>query len=481
MAKGPQIERRILQNAGALAIARGTTMALSLVTFAYLARVLEPERFGILSIGLALVAYFGLPINFGLDVLGVRELARDARRADELVGAILGLRVLLLAAALGAYAVTIGLLDKPLLYKLVLGVQGLALIGQAISLEWVYQGIEKMGIVAIRNVAVAVLSLGGTLLLVHGPDDVIRAASVSAFALIAANASLLVTYARRLGTLRLRLRPSAWLPLLKPALPLWASHAMVIVAVYIDTLLVGFISGDEAAGLYAAVYKLAAVALVPAEILLLAFLPTLANSLGTLDMMRERSHGFVTALFSIGLPLCLGGALLAPSLTTLVYGTEYGTASTALTLLMVNMVLAYGGIAYGQPLVAWNRERAFLLAFTVSVIVNVPLDFLLIPRFGINGAALGTVIAQGISTTILFALHYRLTRRGYLNVVLKISLACAFGVAAPVLLGQSLAWPLPVIIASAVGLYALIGYAFGLLDFNLLLGALRRRGPSRSA
>ena len=481
MSPGPQIERRVLRNAGALAVARGTTMVLSLVTFAYLARVLEPERFGVLSIGLALVAYFGLPVNFGLDVLGVRELAREARRSDELVGAILGLRTILVVLALGAYTLVVSFFDMPWLYKLVLWIQGLALIGQAISLEWVYQGLERMGVVAVRNVAVAAMSLAGTLLLVRSPDDVLVAAAVGAASLIAANGSLLLTYARRLGTVRVRLRRSAWLPLLKPALPLWASHAMVIVAVYLDTLLVGLLAGEEAAGLYAAVYKLAAIALVPAEILLLAFLPTLANAFGTLGLMRERARAFATALFSLGLPICLGGALLAPDLTTLVYGPDYASASVALALLMANMLLAYGAIAYGQPLVAWDKERAFLLAFTISVALNIPLDLVLIPRFGIDGAATGTVIAQAISAAILFALHYRLVRRAYVAVAVKVAVASAAGVAAPVLLGQALGWPLPALILAAVVLYALVGYVFRLLDYGLLLGALRGRSSLPSA
>ena len=456
-------------------------MALSLVTFAYLARVLEPEHFGILSIGLALVAYFGLPVDFGLDVLGVRELARDPGRTSELVGAILGLRTLLVVIALGTYTVAVGVLDKPLLYKVVLWVQGLALIGQAISLEWVYQGLEEMGIVAVRNVVVAVLALVGTLLFVHSPDDVVAAAAVSVFAVVAANGSLLVTYARRLGTLRIRLQRKAWLPLLKPALPLWASRFAVILAVYIDTLLVGFISGDESAGLYAAVFKLAAVALVPAEILLMAFLPTLANAFGTLPLMRERGHAFAASLFSLGLPICLGGALLAPDLTVVVYGLDYSVASTALALLMANMLLAYGVIAYGQPLVAWNRERSFLLAFIISITLNVLLDLVLIPRFGINGAAAGTAIAQGISLAVLFVLYYRVTQRIYLGVALRIGLATGLGVVGPVLLGQALGWPLPALIAAPFVLYILFGYAFRLIEFDLLLGALRRGGTSRSA
>ncbi len=481
MAGRAQIERRVLQNAGALALARGTTMVLSLVTFAYLARVLEPERFGVLSIGLALVAYFGLPVNFGLDILGVRELARSTQDADDLVGAILGLRAVLVGLALGAYAATVAFLDMPAMHKLVLGVQGLALVGQAISLEWVYQGLERMGVVALRNVAVAVLGLGGTLLLVRGPEDVILAAAVYVFALVAANASLLVTYARRLGHIRLRFGRTAWLPLLKPALPLWASHAMVIVAIYLDTLLLGFLSGEEAAGLYAAVYKLAAVALVPAEILLMAFLPTLSNAFGTLDLMRERGHAFATALFSLGFPICIGGALLAGDLTTTVYGEDYAAASTALALLMANMLLAYGAITYGQPLVAWNKERWFLLAFTVSVALKIPLNLVLIPRFGVNGAAFGTVLAQAASMAILLTLHYRLTQRAYLPVVLRILVACTAGVVGPVLVGGALGWPWPVLVVMAAALYALIGYTFRLLDFHLLIGALRRSGSAPPA
>lgn len=480
MTDGAQIERRVLKNAGALTLARGVTMVLSLITFAYLARVLEPERFGILSIGLALVAYFGLPVDFGLNILGVREMARDRQRSDELVAAILGLRALLVILAIGTYSVTVGFLDKPIIYKAVLWVQGLALLGQAISLEWVYQGLEEMGVVALRNVVVALLSLGGTLLLVRGPEDVVLAAAVHVFALVAANGSLLVTYARRLGNLQVRLRRTAWLPLIKPALPLWASRFVVTLAVYIDTLLLGFIAGEEPAGLYAAVYKLAAVALVPSEILLMAFLPTLANAFGTLPLMRDRSRAFATALFSLGLPICVGGALVAPDLTTLVYGADYSAASTALVLLMANMLLAYGVIAYGQPLVAWDRERAFLFAFIASLALNVPLDFILIPRFGINGAAAGTAIAQGLSLAILFILHYRVTRRAYLGITLKISIACVVGVVGPVLVGQAFDWPLAVLIVSSIVLYALFGYVFRLIDFDLLLGALRRENVPRS-
>lgn len=481
MEERPQIERRVLQNAGALALARGTTMVLSLVTFAYLARVLEPERFGVLSIGLALVAYFGLPVNFGLDVLGVRELARDTRRADELVGAILGLRLLLLSFAFGAYVVMVALLAMPPLFKLVLWIQGLALAGQATSLEWVYQGLEEMGVVALRNVAVAVLALGGTLLLVRGPEDIAFAATVQVFALIAANVSLLATYARRHGRLHVRLHRAVWGPLVRPALPLWASRFVITLSIYLDTLLIGLLAGEESAGLYAAVYKLAAIALVPAEILLMAFLPTLANAFGSLEQMRERSHAFTTALFSLGLPLCLGGALVAPELAMAVYGAEYGAAGTALVLLMVNMLLAYGAFAYGQPLVAWNRERMFLLAFALGLGLNVLLDFALIPRFGINGAATATVLSQGTSMLILIALHYRLTARAYLSVILRAALACGLGVVIPVLLGLSLGWPLPVLIAAAAVLYGLVGYFFRLIDFDLLLGALRRSEASSSA
>jgi O-antigen/teichoic acid export membrane protein len=440
---------------------------LSLVTFAYLARTLEPERFGILGIGIALLGYFSLPVNLGLNVLGTRELARDHDRAADLASAIVSMRLVLVLVTLLAYLGVVSLLDKPLLFKTVLAAQGFSLFGQAISLEWVYQGVERMGVLAVRNAAVAVLALLGTLLFVRSPDDVVAAALVSVFALVAANGWLIGAYCRDFGRVRLRVDIRAWLRLSRPALPILASQVMISVFVSLDTLLLGFFRGEEAAGWYAAIYKLLAAVLIPSDILIQAFLPSLSHVYGTFAAMQERSRTFAKLLFSLGLPISLGGAILATDLVNLVYGPAYQPAAGALAILLVNALFVYANSAYGHPLIAWNRERSYMLAFSVGAVLNVLLDLLLIPKYGINGAAIGTLVCQAVVTIILATLHVRVAHQLYLGSFGRLSIVAGIGVGVPLALDAVFDWPLFVTIGVSATAYCLIVYHWRLITLDM--------------
>src|SRR5690606_20235583 len=100
--------------------------------------------------------------------------------------------------------------------KTVLAVQGLALFTTALSLEWVYLGVERMGVLAVRNVVAALLHVGGVLLFVHRPDDVVWAAAAQVGAVLVGNGWILLTFVRDFGRLRLRVAPAVWWRLLKP-------------------------------------------------------------------------------------------------------------------------------------------------------------------------------------------------------------------------------------------------------------------------
>ena len=67
----------------------------TLAAFAYLGRVLGPERYGSLEFALATMIFFTLPVDFGLAIYGARELARDRGRAADLLREVSALRLML--------------------------------------------------------------------------------------------------------------------------------------------------------------------------------------------------------------------------------------------------------------------------------------------------------------------------------------------------------------------------------------------------
>lgn len=468
-----QRDHRIVRNVGALSLARGATIALQLVATAYLARTLAPDHFGILGFGTALLSYFVLLVTFGFHTLGARELARTPERAGELAGQMTTLQMLLSVVGYGLFLGTLWLLPKSPLVKLVLAVQGLQLFATAISLEWVYQGVERMGILAVRNVAAAVLHVAAVLVLVQNPDDVVWAAAAQVGAVLVGNGWILVTFTRDFGGLRLRMSPAAWRGLLRPALPIAASSFMIAVYYHLDQVMLGLIRDDTEVGLYTAGYRLLAAALIPAQILYQAFFPALSATYGDLPTMRTRARSFARVMALLGLPVATGGVLLAGPLLTLVAGPAYVGGTTAFALLMANAGLVYINMAFGQPLLAWDRQRAYFGAVGAGAVANVALNALLIPTYGLDGAAAATLLSEGVVLVGVLTLHWKTVQQAYLGLWLRGLIATGVGVAAPVLgvLAQD-GSPLLAALAAVLG-YSLAAWAVGLASPRTFLATLR--------
>lgn len=458
--------RQILKNAGALTLARGFTAVLALVTTVYLAQVLEPERYGILSWGLAFLTYFGFAAGLGLSVYGTREVARDPARAKALVGHTLLLRLGAALIVFALYAAVIGSLSKPPLFKLVVMVQGLTIFANIVGVDWVYHGLERLGVVALRNVAASVVTLAGVLLLVRDPDDVVLAAAVSVAAVALPGAWLLVTYVREFGRPRFRVDVEAWRAILTPSLPIAASLFLIMVNTNMDQLMLGIIRTDEEVGWYAAAYRLLAAALIPSQIIFQAFLPALSNVAGDVDAMRARARDYVRTLFAIGFPLA-ASALLAPDLIA-IFGEAYAPAAPALAILLGGAAIMYATGALGSTLLAWDKQRVHMKVMAGGAIANIILNLLLIPRFGIEGAATATLASEAIVLVGVGIVHFRLMRTLYWGVLARTMLATGLGVVCPLLVARAFGLPLLVAIGAAVVGYGTAVVAFRIVDPTLL-------------
>jgi O-antigen/teichoic acid export membrane protein len=469
--------RRILSNMGALTLARGATAVMAFVTMVHLARVLEPAAFGMLMWALAYVAYFHLIPDLGLAVWGTREVARAPARVPELANLVLALRVPMAILTLGLFLGGVLLLDKPPLFKLVIAIQGGALLGAAISLEFVYQGIERMGILAVRNVIVAALTLGGVLTLVRTPDDVVLASGVLVMSLLVGNGWVFLTYRRDFGSIRLWRDRLPWRPVISQSLPIALSLVLVTINLNVDQLLLGLLRSPAEVGLYGAAYRILLAATIPAQIVVIAFLPTLSNSFGDRHSMSAQGHTLARVLFGLGLPIGVAGILLAPDLIA-IFGSQYAAASTAFAILMVQGGLYYVNQLYGQALIAWNEQRRLLAALGAGAIVNVILNLLLIPRYGIEGAAIATVLAEIAIIGTLLIIFHGLSLRIYSRDLVRSLLFALVAIGGPGLLRLHFDLPLLVSIILMALSFIVLAPIFGIVsrdELRTLLSSLRRQ------
>jgi O-antigen/teichoic acid export membrane protein len=115
------------------------------------------------------------------------------------------------------------------------------------------------------------------------------------------------------------------------------------------------------------------------------------------------------ALMLVGsLPLWL----LAPALVELVYGAPFREAGVALQIMLPG-VLAYSVVAVlSNPLIAWGAPGRLTAVLVAGLVVNLLANAVLVPAFGINGAALASTISYTVTAALTLLLYRRVSGQG---------------------------------------------------------------------
>lgn len=420
--------RRLLKNFGSLAVARIVSLGAGLVSSIYLARVLGAESYGILGFGGALLSFFTLIVSQGFDTFGTREIARDREKVQDLANNILTMRLFLAVVSFGFYTVVIAWIDKPAVVKAVLIVQGISLFASALTLDWVYQGVERMGVIATRQVLTSVIGILAVVLLVHEATDAIWAAVAWSGSSLLNVLWMMIRYLQDFKVFKLSFNWQLCQKIIRASLPIAISSFMISIYYSMDTVMLGFIRTEEEVGWYTAAYKFLTVATVPLNIIVQAFMPTLSNAYGNQVLMKQRATILAKALLIIGVPISATGIVFAPEFIKLLYGSSYLAASSALMLLMANVFLIYFNTVYGNPLVAWDQQKNQMYVIVAGGVANVILNFLLIPNYGIEGAAFATLLSEAIVLIGQSFLHFNLVRQLYINILMRIIIAASAAV-----------------------------------------------------
>jgi len=389
------------------------------VAFIHLARTLQPTTFGALELALAVVMVLSLVVDLGLKTLGAREVARSPAAFGGLASRIVLLQG---TAATGVYLLlmlSLWLLPIDATMKWLVAGFGLTLFAHPLILNWVFQGRNEMGWVALpqflRQAVFAVLAL----LLVQRPAQVLR---LPAFELAGAGIAVAVSLAafRRIGG-RLAVHTSEQIDrsLLTEALPIAASNLLWALRMYLPLILLGVLAGSAAAGTFAAPHR----AMMVLQAMLLLYLNNLFPTMSQAAKARAGEAGPATELAKLlrrsmlllmppAVALALGTMLVAPALVALVLGGSAAwQASIPVLSLLIWLVPVLVARGHGYfALVALDRQRQEMWCSVAGVLLFCGLFPLLAPRYG----AVGTAWAMLISELCITGLSWWLLR-GYLK------------------------------------------------------------------
>ena len=261
-----------------------------------------------------------------------------------------------------------------------------------------------------------------------------------------------------------------------------------IVVIWVDVLLVGALRSSAEAGVYGAASRTLLVGTVAMQAIALAAAPLVGSALAREDHEGLRSLYRIGAWWLVALswPFYLALAVFAP-LVLGVFGPGFRVGTSALVLLCAGILVQVGTGNNKVVLLMAGHSGWNLTITAVSLVVNVSLNLLWIPRYGISGAAAAWVVTfvvdNGLTTLIVYrTLGIDPFGRGY-AIAVGGSMVCfgVLGLAARALLGATLVGAVA-LAAVAVPLYVLLLWRFrDTLHLDVLLGAARRRAAPGEA
>ena len=392
-AEQSEAPRRIASNFLSLSAAEVACRGTSVLVTLSLAKCLGRAGYGRIEFAFNVVFWLVLLVRNGSEVIAARELARHPRLVRSLVNHLLAVK-LILAAFLFAGLVVVGstTLTDPA-DRLLLGLYGLMLLTTAMGLDFVYRGLERMGLVAVSlYIRTAVYALG----VWFWVGDATRIAWVPAW--LAAGeacgiALVWACYARQYGFPRPTLSGRFLGVFLRRCRPVLMIQVAQTVLGSVDLMVVGLICSWEDMGLYGAPHRMVTAVLTFGMIFQQVVFPSLSRSWRDTPGAGRRSLDALVRVLSLGLiPVAVGATVLAePLVRTLL--PEWGAgAGWLLALGIWRAPLLTLAFLYQTTLIALNRESAGIRLLMAGSLGSGPLAALFLWKFGLPGAAAAIVI-----------------------------------------------------------------------------------------
>lgn len=377
----------------------GGQIALKLLSFAYsvaVVRQLGSDLYGYYVTAIALVEILAVFADLGMANYVVREIAKDRSRVAALYGNMVALRVLLGAGVfvcnvLLAWAIGY---DPGMIGYVALGSLGLLLYSVRGPLTSVLQGFERIDQTVRLNVLnqVVVIAVGGVLLwLGLGVIGVF----IASFVAIVVTTVSAWRMTRRLTELPLRIQLHSWPTLVRAGIPFALTTFATMLSFRMDTVLLSLWNSAQEVAWYNIAYNLIFALLALSSSFNSALVPSLTRQYKLDPEAVGRFYAnTVKLLWIAAVPIAIGTTFLAERLVVLIYGAEYAPAGFVLQILIwvlpVLMITAF----CGSMTTVFHREVSTARINLINAAFNIGLNLWAIPRYGLAGAAVTTVITE---------------------------------------------------------------------------------------
>lgn len=419
----------ITKNTLVLFISKAIVLLSGFFYIVYSARYLGTEGYGIINFALALSGIFCVFADLGLTTYTAREVSKNKSLLSDYLSniAVLKIPLVVFACLFIISLVSIyGYAEKTsiVIYFITLSFVVSSFIG---LFNAIFQAFEDMEYISIGNIINSILMLLGALYIIRFNLGITSFAILYLLSNFVVLAYSLVIYIKKYYTkFNFNFSREFCKNCIKEAWPMGAMALCIIIYFRISTVILSFVKGDSAVGLFSAAYTLSELSTMIPTILISSIFPIISiyyvSSKSSFLYMFQRS---VKYLFYMALPMAFIITIWADPIINLVYGNSFSGSVIALQILIWSAAIMYVTMVLGTIFVTANLQMINMKLTIIAALINIILNLIFIPYFGYVGAAFVTIVTEAFG---LIAGLYILNKYGYIIDIKKIFVIPIIGI-----------------------------------------------------
>lgn len=388
--------QKYFQNMGWMFLGRIFVLVVAFVVNAYMARYLGPANFGLLNYVFSFVGLFGFIASLGIESIANREIIKDHSQKNTIIGTSFYLKLFGSLLSIIAIFVVARLSTNNAVLLGLITMYSLSYIFSAFNIIEVYfqsQVLSKYPAVVtiIAGVVSAILKITA---MSFGLGIIWLTAIYVLESLIIA-LGLLLFFFRNGHTIREWVfdRKTA-LAILKDSWPLMISFIAFSIYMKIDQVMIKNILGDRQTGIYAIAVKLAEFwYFIPSAICASVF-PAIVNAKQVNAKLYEgRLKKLYRLMFWMSLSVSIIVTVFANIIIYILFGNQYLEAVNSLRIYVWAGIGVSVGYVLSYYLIIEGQTKINAASMIIGALLNVLLNILLIPKYGISGAAFASLIS----------------------------------------------------------------------------------------
>ncbi len=352
--------------------------------FIILARILQPEKFGLITYFMTVVQVVNVFSDFGLKSWYQKQMAKK-NQSDLLLG-LLQWRLILCGISIAGLTI-LQLLLRTIPLSMLLPMMTLLILEALVSVGDGYYLARQNSLALGYKLIARNLLLFGSLFWIRSPQDYQVFFWASNIALLV----VLIGYLPWQEIYRKITQTQEQLPKIQTALPYAVIDSLGVIYSRADSLLIENLRGATALGIYGAAYRyLDAFNLLP-QALFHNLFPIAAKKNGiTISQLKK----MVVVMFGLGIIVAAGLFISSDFLTTTLMGESYQKSGVILQALSLVVVLFFFNAPLNTVIQSSNQVKKYLPILASMVVVNIVLNLILIPVVGIMGAVIAMIATE---------------------------------------------------------------------------------------